>query len=219
MDELPDSDVVAWGGEITVSNLVHAYGRGIFPWPFDPDAPVPWCSPDPRAVLVFEKMHFSKSLRRTLRTHSYRLSIDEAFEEVVRSCARIQRRPELGTWIFPDMIRGYRDLHEAGHAHSVEVWDGEDLVGGLYGVCVKGVFSGESMFHRRSDTSKLAVCYLVEHLKAAGLGWLDIQQLSPHFERFGAFEISREDYLTLLRVTQELGLRPFGQPTTDGGSE
>lgn len=208
--EMPESDVVVWGGELTVSNLMNAYRRGIFPWPYDPEDPIPWCSPDPRAILRFQDFHVPKSLRRILSKNPYKITVDRAFPQVIRACARIRRRPELGTWIFPEMIRAYERLHRAGAAHSVEVWNAAgELVGGLYGVSVDGLFSGESMFHRESNTSKIAVVYLVEHLMARGLDWIDIQELSPHFERFGARTVSRADFLRLLEATRQRKLDLF----------
>lgn len=128
---------------------------------------------------------------------------------MIRACAKIRRRPELGTWIFPKMIRAYERLHRVGAAHSVEVWRDDRLVGGLYGVSVDGLFSGESMFHIEPNTSKLAVVHLVEHLMARGLDWIDIQELSPHFERFGARTVSRAEFLRLLEKTRRRELDLF----------
>jgi len=207
---MPDSDVVVWGGELTVSNLVNAYRRGIFPWPYEPNEPIPWCSPDPRAILPFEDFHIPRSLARVMRNNPYTITIDQAFPRVIRACAKIRRRPELGTWIFDTMIKAYERLHRVGAAHSVEVWNADgDLVGGLYGVSVDGLFSGESMFHLEANTSKIAVVHLVEHLMARGLDWLDIQELSPHFERFGARHVSRAEFIHLIERTRRRQLDLF----------
>lgn len=206
---MPDSDVIVWGGELTVSNLINAYRRGIFPWPYDPDKPVPWCSPDPRAILRFADLHISRSLARTLRRQRWRVSINEAFSEVILSCSHIRRRPELGTWIFDNMVAAYERLHAVGCAHSVEVWDGDSLVGGLYGVSVDGLFSGESMFHVQPDASKVALVSLVRHLQAQGGEWVDIQELSPHLKQFGAVQMTRDAYLELLEETRSRKLDLF----------
>jgi len=202
-------DVIHFGGELTITNLLAAYQSGIFPWPIAPDVPVPWVSPDPRAILSFSDLHISKSLARVMRNHPYRVSIDEAFPQVIEACAETPRVHEDSTWIDRRIIDGYVRLHEAGHAHSVEVWEGEKLVGGLYGVATKGCFAGESMFHRRSNTSKIALVHLVRHLEGQGLGWIDVQQLTDLFAKFGAIEIPRESYLQLLLATQANELTLF----------
>ena len=203
---MPPSDVVVFGGELTRRNLVNAYRKGIFPWPFAEDAPIPWCSPDPRSILRFSKLHVPRSLAKILRRHPYRLSIDEDFDQVIRSCAEMPRPHENSTWIYRYMIDAYQDLHQAGYAHSVEVWEGDNLVGGLYGVSVDGVFAGESMFHRQSNTSKIALMHLVKTLQLRGLDWIDIQMRTPLFEQFGAEELPREMFLELMQSTQVRGL-------------
>ena len=206
---MPDSDVIVWGGDLSISNLVNAYRNGIFPWPFDPVAPIPWCSPDPRAILRFRELHVSRSLGRVWRRHSHRLSVDEAFDEVIEACASVPRRPEHGTWIFDDMVEAYSRLHRVGYAHSVEVWDGTELVGGLYGVCVDGVFSGESMFHRRPNAGKIALLHLLRLLESRGGEWIDIQELTDHMARMGAREVGRDEYLRLLEATRRRDLDLF----------
>lgn len=195
------SGVVAWSwpDALTPENLIAAYRSGVFPWPADADAPVPWASPDPRAVLDFARLRLPRSLERARRRCAWRFSIDRDFAGVIRACSLAPRPGQSGTWILPEIISGYTELHRRGHAHSVEVWEGDELVGGLYGVDSGGLFTGESMFHLRSNASKLALLHLVEHLSGRGATWIDIQQLTPHMKALGAVEIRRRDYLVRLR--------------------
>jgi leucyl/phenylalanyl-tRNA--protein transferase len=211
--ELADaSGVVAWSwpDALTPPNLISAYRAGVFPWPSDAASPVPWTSPDPRAILEFSRLAPPRSLRQARKRCTWRFSIDEAFEQVIRACSEAERPGQDGTWILPEIIMGYTELHRMGIAHSVEVWEGETLVGGLYGVDSGGLFTGESMFHRRSNASKLAILHLVDHLAARGADWIDIQQLTPHLEAMGAHEIRRSVYLQRLREAHASGLRLFG---------
>jgi leucyl/phenylalanyl-tRNA--protein transferase len=152
--------------------------------------------------LRLDKLHVGRSLARAWRQSPWRISFDEAFGQVMRACQAQPRPGQDGTWITPQLVRGYEALHAAGHAHSVEVWDGPELVGGLYGVAVRGVFAGESMFHHRPNASKLAVLALARHLRARGGAWFDIQQLTPHMAALGAEEVSREEFLALLAAEQ-----------------
>jgi leucyl/phenylalanyl-tRNA--protein transferase len=202
---LADEDgLLALGVPVTPANLRAAYARGIFPWPFSARHPVPWVSPSERAVLEFDHLHVPKTLRQALRRASWTFTIDHAFESVMASCAAARRPGQRGTWITPAMRAGYAALHHDGGAHSVEVWAGERLVGGLYGVDAGGLFTGESMFHLEPNASKLALLHLVKHLAARGADWIDIQQLTPHFAALGARVITREEFL--LRLVQERGL-------------
>jgi leucyl/phenylalanyl-tRNA--protein transferase len=200
--------VVAYGGEPEPVFLLEAYRRGIFPWPAD-GYPLLWFSPPERAVLDFEELHVSRSLARERRRTRFTFTIDRAFERVIRACAAVERAHEKGTWINPSMIRGYCEFHRLGHAHSAEAWEGGELVGGLYGVDAGGAFAGESMFRLRPNASKLALLHLVEHLRARGLGWLDIQVMTPHMEALGAKLIPREEFLERLAREQRRGLRLF----------
>jgi leucyl/phenylalanyl-tRNA--protein transferase len=198
---LADADgVVAVGGELNTTNLIRAYRRGIFPWPFNHRF-IPWVSPDPRAILNFNELHIPRRLQRFQNQCDWRFTIDHAFDQVIRNCATVVRKHEAGTWIIPAMIDAYSALHREGHAHSVEVWEGDELIGGLYGVDLGGAFGGESMFSLRSNASKLAILHLVQHLQQRGLEWLDIQVLTPHMQAFGAREITRADFLH--RLTHE----------------
>jgi leucyl/phenylalanyl-tRNA---protein transferase len=185
---------VAIGGDLRPATLLRAYRRGVFPW-YDESLPICWWSPDPRAILPLDQLHVSRRLARTLRTGRFRVTFDLDFAGVIRGCA--EERGE-GTWLVPAMIDAYERLHELGHAHSVEVWSGDTLAGGLYGLAIGQFFSAESMFHRITDASKVAVVGLVEKLRAGGFDLVDIQFLTPHTARLGAIELPRSEYLRKL---------------------
>jgi leucyl/phenylalanyl-tRNA---protein transferase len=192
------------------ANLLHAYRQGIFPWMIEGYDLVPWFCPPRRAIIEFDEIHVPKSLRKTQKRAEFTFTIDKAFEEVVYACAKIKRSGQHGTWITQDIYDSYNELHRLGTAHSVEVWDSSgELIGGLYGVDAGGVFCGESMFHLRSDASKLAFLHLVEHLKSRGAEWLDIQVMTPHFQILGAKEIPRADFLLKLEKTLAEKLKLF----------
>ncbi len=192
-----DSDaegLVAVGGELSVPRLLLAYRSGIFPWTADP---VTWWSPDPRAIFEWERFHVSRSLGRVIRKGIFQVTMDRAFRRVMEGCAA----PAPGrrsTWISPEFIAAYTLLHQQGHAHSVECWQGRRLVGGVYGVTVGGLFAGESMFHRAGDASKVALVHLVEHLRRCGFELFDIQMLTPVTAQLGGVAIPREEYLQRL---------------------
>jgi leucyl/phenylalanyl-tRNA---protein transferase len=206
-DSTPEG-VVAVGGRPDPDFLAAAYAKGIFPWPVE-GYPLLWFSPPERAIIIFEELHVPRSLARERRRSALRFTLDRAFARVIRACASAVRPGEDGTWITPEMIGGYCEFHRRGHAHSVEAWEGGELVGGLYGVDAGGAFAGESMFHLRPNASKLALLFLIEHLKARGLDWLDIQVLTPHTRALGARLVPREDFLELLARTQRRGLKLF----------
>lgn len=203
-----DGDFIAFGGSLNKDNLLRAYRRGIFPWPVDGLALV-WFSPEKRAILEFKHLHVPRRLSRVRRRTNLRCTIDQNFTAVITHCARIRRNGEGGTWITPEMLRAYSELHNSGNAHSVEVWDKEHLVGGLYGVDVDGSFSGESMFYLRPNASKLALLHLIDHLQARGLDWIDIQVLTPHMAALGAKEIDRDEFLLKLKATRARQLAIF----------
>lgn len=192
----PADGPLARGGHLGPDVLVDAYTHGIFPWPLS-DGSLYWWSPDPRAIIPLEGFHVSRSLRRTLRSGHLRHTVDRAFAQVVRACAV---RPGEGTWLVPDMISAYTELHRRGIAHSVEVWQGGRLVGGVYGVAIGGTFSGESMFHRVDDASKVALFHLVGCLQAGRFSVLDVQMWTPHLASLGAVAIDRAVYLDLIRA-------------------
>lgn len=204
-------DVVALGEDLRVETLREAYRKGIFPWPND-ELPLPWFSPRRRAILVFDEIHVGRSLRKAARPRDLSFTIDRDFAAVIRACADVERPDQDGTWISETMIAAYTRLHLAGDAHSIEVWDGQGLAGGLYGVDAGGVFTGESMFHLRPDASKLALLFLVDHLRARGAAFLDCQVMTPHMKALGAREISRARFLDLLAEVQARGLSLFESP-------
>jgi leucyl/phenylalanyl-tRNA--protein transferase len=175
--------------------LLTAYATGIFPMA-DEDGEIYWFSPDPRAVIDLDRFHVPRTLRQVYRRRPFALVVDQDFEAVIRGCAD---RPE-GTWISEDIVEAYCRLHRLGVAHSVEARQGPELVGGLYGVALRGAFFGESMFHTESEASKIALVYLVERMIARGYQLLDVQFLTPHLQRFGAVEISRKEYLERLEA-------------------
>jgi leucyl/phenylalanyl-tRNA--protein transferase len=198
-DAQPDwpDGLVAVGGELNPETLVRAYRSGIFPWSSDPA--VTWWSPDPRAIFDLETFRPHRSLRKTIRQNAWRFTTDRDFVGVMRACAApTPTRPS--TWITDDFVTAYAELASRGQAHSVEVWEGDEIIGGLYGVTLGGFFGGESMFNRRTDASKAAVAFLVDHLRARGFVLLDAQVPNPHLTSLGATAISRTNYLRRLKT-------------------
>lgn len=192
-----DDGLLAVGGDLCPERLVLAYASGIFPWTCGP-GPILWWCPAPRFVLLPHELHVGRSLRKQQRRAPYRLSLDEAFPTVIRACASVPRPGQRGTWIDADMQAAYIRLHELGLAHSVEAWEGDTVVGGLYGVALGSVFFGESMFAHRPDASKLAFAALVQQLRAWGFTLVDCQIHTEHLERFGAREIELPEFLARL---------------------
>ncbi|HET7711198.1 MAG TPA: leucyl/phenylalanyl-tRNA--protein transferase [Thermoanaerobaculia bacterium] len=201
-------DIVAVGNDLRLQTLIDAYRHGIFPWPHE-GVPLPWFSPRRRTVLFFAELHLSRSLRRAAARSTWTFTIDRDFRSVIRSCAKVPRTGQDSTWIQPEMITAYTALHDAGHAHSVEAWEEDELVGGVYGVDAGGVFTGESMFHLRPNASKLALLFLIGHLERAGSTWLDCQTMTPHMDALGAREIGRAKFLDLLATAQQSGVKLF----------
>ena len=191
--DAPADAPLAVGGDLAPATLLDAYAHGIFPWPLDRRM-LTWWSPDPRGVIPLDGLHASRTLRRTLRRGALTTTVDRAFAAVVAGCAERQ-----ATWITPALADAYATLHELGHARSVEVWDrAGELVGGVYGVVLGGAFTGESMFHRATDASKVALVVLVERLRARGFALLDVQLLTPHLATMGAVALPRDEFLDLL---------------------
>ena len=190
--------LLAVGGDLSIERLLLAYRLGIFPW-YSEGEPILWWSPEPRLVLYPDELKVSRSLNKIIKKGVFKVTMDRAFEEVIRECAQVRLETREGTWIVDDMISAYCRLHAAGYAHSVEAWQEERLVGGLYGVSLGRCFFGESMFTRVSNASKVALVTLVKHLKALGFALIDCQIATTHLKRFGAREISRLQYLKELR--------------------
>ncbi|MDX1351809.1 MAG: leucyl/phenylalanyl-tRNA--protein transferase [Thiomicrorhabdus sp.] len=201
----PDG-LLAVGGDLTPEWLLMAYSRGIFPW-FNPGEPFLWWTPNPRSVLWVDQVKISKSLRKTInkltRSNALKVTFDKDFESVIRACSEVPREGQNGTWITDEMLSAYSQLHHSGHAHSVEVWFQDQLVGGLYGVAIGKMFYGESMFAKMSDTSKIALVALALQLKQWGFKLIDTQIETPHLNSLGAKLISRELFETsIAELTQ-----------------
>ena len=193
-DALDEPDgLLAWGGDLSPERLVNAYSHGIFPW-YSPGDPILWWSPSIRCMLRTDRIHVARRLARTLRQGRYCVTADRAFARVIHACAT--RRPS--TWITPGMRRAYCELHALGIAHSLEVWQGDSLAGGLYGIALGAMFFGESMYSDRPDASKIALVSLCRVLSAWGQAWMDCQVCSPHLERMGATALPRAEFLALL---------------------
>ncbi len=186
--------LVAIGGELTVDRLREAYGKGIFPWT---EHPVTWWSPEERGVLDLAAIHVPRRLKPVLARHPYRVTFDAAFDAVIEACAAAPRDADK-TWITPGFIVAYQRFHRAGYAHSIELWEGDVLQGGIYGVAIGGAFAGESMFHHVKDASKIALVLLQRHLRECGFTLFDTQMVTPVTSLMGAREISRDDYLSRL---------------------
>lgn len=194
--EVADDDgILAVGGDFSPEILLEAYRNGIFPWPISADLPLAWFAPDPRGIIFVEEVHVPKSFQKFLKRTSYRVSFNEAFDRVIDGCARSPRKNQPGTWITPDLLEGYRRLHRLGYAYSVEVWDGTDLVAGLYGVSLGEFISGESMFTRVDDGSKLALYTLLERLREREIPFLDTQMITSVVENFGGRYLPREVFM------------------------
>lgn len=197
--EATSDGLLAIGGDLSTERLLLAYHSGIFPW-FEDDQPILWWSPDPRMILFPEKFKVSKSLRKTLKSEKFKVTFNQNFAEVIKNCATVLRKGQAGTWITKEMQQAYIALHSAGHAVSVEVWEDEKLVGGLYGIDLpqKKVFCGESMFSLVNDASKVAFCHLSEYVKTKDYKFIDCQVYNEHLESLGAEEIGREEFFELL---------------------
>ncbi len=202
-------EVVSFGDPLTVDNVREAYLKGIFPWHME-GIPLPWYCPERRAILEFADLHVSRSLARARRHNEFTFTINKTFCQVMQECSRTPRPGQGGTWITREFIDVYSQLHKEGMAHSIEAWDANgDLAGGLYGVDAGGVFCGESMFFKKPNASKLALLFLIDHLRSHGSTWLDAQVMTPHIKAFGAKSIKRMGFLRKLEEAQKLKLDLF----------
>ena len=195
--EAAEDGLLAVGGDLSVERLLLAYSQGIFPWYSEEEPPL-WWSPDPRMIFYPESMYPSHRLWRTLRSGRFRMTADTAFSAVIRACADTPRQDQNGTWILPEMVEAYERLHQAGFAHSIECWEADQLVGGLYGVSLGSAFFGESMFSHRTDASKAAFFTLGGLCRAWNFSLVDGQVHNPHLVRLGGREISRRSFLKKL---------------------
>jgi leucyl/phenylalanyl-tRNA--protein transferase len=189
--------LLAAGGDLSTKRLINAYSNGIFPW-YDDDQPILWWSPNPRAVIIPSQLHCSKSLKKSIRKSTLNYTFDKAFTDVIGLCGSV-REHDQGTWITEEMRDAYTELHYQGHAHSIEIWDEQELVGGLYGVAIGKVFFGESMFSLQANTSKMAMLVIGKHLGECGYKLIDCQVESDHLFTMGAVLITRDDFVQSLQ--------------------
>lgn len=190
-----EDGILAWGGDLNPSRLLRAYQNGIFPW-YSKNDPILWWSPDPRLIMELDDFKLSRSLKKSMKKFTYKF--DTAFVKVMQECKNISRKDQLGTWIQDDTIEAYNELFGMGIAHSVETYYNGELVGGLYGLSIGGVFCGESMFAKKTDASKTAYAILVKHLKKWGYSFIDCQVPTQHLKSLGAKEVSRDYFLNKL---------------------
>ena len=204
-EEADEYGLLAIGGDLEVSSLLLAYSQGIFPWPISDEFPLAWFSPDPRGVLDYQDFHISTSLKKILKSDQFEVRFNTNFKEVIDQCAKVPRKSQQGTWITPQIINAFIQLHKSGHAYSVEVYNNQtqQLVGGLYGTCIGNTYSGESMFHLESNASKVALAYLMEKLHAHGINWLDTQMVTPVVESMGGKEIPRKEFIKRIKLNQK----------------
>ncbi len=198
--------LLAVGGDLSWQRLVNAYKHGVFPW-FNEQDPLLWWSPNPRAILSLDDIHINKTLKKFIRKQPYQVTINHAFDRIINICADAPFRDD-DTWILDEMVDAYQILHRKGYAHSVEVWEGDDLVGGLYGVAINGLFSGESMFYLKTNASKIALIALGQHLKSFGVRFIDCQIQNPFLQSMGAIEIERKIFIQLKEVELNRPMAP-----------
>ena len=198
--ELAEKDgLLGVGGDLSPERLINAYANGIFPW-YSDDQPILWWSPDPRLVLFPKDFKRNKSLKKVVEKSEFKILFDSNFEAVIRKCAQIKREDQDTSWITEEMIEAYIKIHELGYAHSVETYFEDKLVGGLYGVSIGKAFFGESMFHNKTDASKVALWHLVDRLLEWDFDFIDAQQETNHLKSLGAIAIKREKFLNLLEI-------------------
>ena len=206
----PDG-LLAVGGDLSTTTLTLAYRNGIFPW-FSDKSPILWWSPSQRCVIKPSDLHISRRLKQKLKQNKFRVTSDEVFEKVIKACA--SNRKNSDTWITNEMIEAYIQLHYEGCAHSVEVWDDDNLVGGIYGVIIGSIFSGESMFSRTRDGSKVAIAHLCSGMKKVNMPLLDCQIENPHLRSLGAISLKRDDFIKILKVERDRNINWQFQPCT-----
>jgi leucyl/phenylalanyl-tRNA--protein transferase len=197
VEEAHPTGLLAVGGDLSTERLLAAYRLGIFPW-YSENEPILWWSPDPRLIVDLDDFKISRSLRKTINKRTFHVTFDQAFGRVIQACANMPREGQPGTWITDEMREAYERLHKVGYGHSVEAWFGGELAGGLYGVSLGKVFFGESMFHQRTDASKVALAALVERLRSWNFAFIDAQMTTEHLLRLGAKELPRRVFLKRL---------------------
>lgn len=198
IDETDEHGLLAIGGDLHPESLLLAYRRGIFPWPISEEYPLAWFAPDPRGVLDVSDLNISKRLERYFNKLDVTITYNQAFREVVSSCAQVTRKGQSDTWITKDIMDGYHKLFTLGYAYSVEAWQDQQLIAGVYGTCIEGVASGESMFTHVDHASKYCLTVLMNKLSMAGISWLDTQMVSPVVASLGGKEITRDHFMERL---------------------
>lgn len=191
--------ILAIEGDLQMNTLISAYANGVFPWPHE-DYPLLWFHPPKRGVLFFKDLHIPSSLQKQLKKNNYQFSLNQAFDQVIENCSSQERPDQDGTWITQEMILAYKNLHKNAHAHSLEVWRDDQLVGGIYGVSIGPLFSAESMFYKESNCSKLCFIQLCQLLKFKGAQWIDLQMLTPITESFGGIYVEQKDFCQLVNA-------------------
>ena len=202
VENADEDGLVAVGGDLEADMLLAAYRQGIFPWPISVDLPLAWFSPDPRGVIDLHEFHLPKSFLKWQRKTNLKVTVNKAFQEVIKNCAIVKRKNQNSTWITPQLMKGYIKFHEQKYAYSIEVWNDEKLVGGLFGVHIGDFVSGESMFSTETNASKLALFFVITNLKKDGLKYLDTQMVTPVVESFGGKEIDRSDFIHYINSLQ-----------------
>tara|TARA_R110000868_G_scaffold226115_6_gene478621 strand:- start:1917 stop:2627 length:711 start_codon:yes stop_codon:yes gene_type:complete len=219
IEDADENGLLAFGGDLEISSLLLAYAHGIFPWPINDRYPLAWFSPDPRGIVEFSNLHLPRSLKKSIRSKDWIITFNRCFDRVIHECSKLEHRKgdqsAHGTWITEEIMQAYKDFHKAGHAYSVEVWLGEELVGGLYGTRIGQAFSGESMFHCVTDASKIALASLMFFLNQHGISWLDTQMVTSVVENLGGIEIDRSEFIEMLTINKNLnGDDIFAQRTS-----
>lgn len=204
VENADENGLLALGGDLSIPMLIDAYSQGIFPWPLSERFPIAWFSPDPRGVLCFKDLHISRSLQKIIKQQKFETKFNNDFESVIKKCATSKNRSEgEGTWITKQMIDAYIELFKAGYAFSTETYLNDQLVGGMYGVCLNGIVSGESMFYLEPNASKVALVHLMNKLHSIGIEWIDTQMITPVVESLGGKEIARAEFIAKLQQSSQ----------------
>jgi leucyl/phenylalanyl-tRNA--protein transferase len=199
VDNANEDGLLAVGGSLDSETLITAYKNGIFPWPVEDGYPMTWFAPNPRGIIDLEEFKVSKSLTKFLKNTNYKVVFNYDFEQVITRCSVIKRKHETGTWIYQDIINAYTELFNQGLAYTVAVFQDEKIIGGLYGVCIGEIISGESMFHKKDNASKVALVYLIQKLKEKNIKFIDTQMVTPVIESFGGKSIERTEFMQRIK--------------------
>lgn len=195
VDNANEDGLLAIGGSLDVDTLITAYKNGIFPWPVEDGYPMTWFAPDPRGIIDIKDFKISKSLTKFLKNTTYKVTFNYDFEQIITRCSVIKRKHESGTWIYQDIINAYTELFNQGLAYTVAVFENDKIIGGLYGVCIGEIISGESMFHKKDNASKMALVYLIQKLREKNIKFIDTQMVTPIIESFGGKNIHRSEFM------------------------